>query len=245
MRLLDTKTGHFVEKDPKETEYAILSHTWRSREQTFDQLQLADSSILDDPELSRKVRGACRVARDAGYDYLWIDSCCIDKTSSTELSESINSMYLWYGLSKVCYAYLADVPSGEDPRAEDSAFRKSRWYSRGWTLQELIAPHRVIFLSKDWDTIGTKHTLVDVVEEMTGIPCEVLSHMKPLDEFSVAQRLSWASRRQTTRAEDQAYSLLGIFDINMPPLYGEGDRAFRRLQEEIVRRFPDQSLFAW
>ncbi|TBU51617.1 hypothetical protein BD310DRAFT_941894 [Dichomitus squalens] len=154
-------------------------------------------------------------------------------------------MYLWYGLSRICYAYLADVPSGEDPRAEDSAFRKSRWYSRGWTLQELIAPHRVIFLSKDWDTIGTKHTLVDVVEEITGIPCEALSHMKPLDEFSVAQRLSWASRRQTTRAEDQAYSLLGIFDINMPPLYGEGDRAFRRLQEEIVRRFPDQSLFAW
>ncbi|TBU30325.1 hypothetical protein BD311DRAFT_738095 [Dichomitus squalens] len=202
-------------------------------------------AIWNDPELSPKIREACRVAREAGYRYLWIDSCCIDKASSSELTESINSMYLWYGLAQVCYAYLVDVPSDEDPREDESAFRKSRWHERGWTLQELIAPPAVIFLAKDWKTFGTKLDLRDLVEEITGIPEEALLHVKSLDEFSVAQRLSWAARRQTSRKEDRAYSLLGVFNINMPTLYGEGSRAFRRLQEEIVRRIPDLSLFAW
>ena len=202
-------------------------------------------SLWDDPRLSPKVREACRVAREAGYDYLWIDSCCIDKASSSELSEAINSMYLWYSRAKVCYAYLADVPSVEDLDADKSAFRSSRWFKRGWTLQELIAPLSVTFLAMDWKEIGAKHSLACLVEDITSIPQEALLHMRSLDEFSVAQRLSWAARRETTREEDRAYSLLGIFDINMPTLYGEGTRAFRRLQEEIVRRIPDLSLFAW
>ncbi|TBU53835.1 heterokaryon incompatibility protein-domain-containing protein [Dichomitus squalens] len=204
-----------------------------------------DGFIWDDGELSRKIRQACRVARKAGYRYLWIDSCCIDKTSSSELSESINSMYQWYGRANVCFAHLADVPSDDDPRAAQSAFRRSRWFTRGWTLQELIAPLNVIFLSDDWNVIGTKLTLVSPIEDITSIPAEALLHTKSLDDFSVAQRLSWAAKRATTRVEDQAYSLLGTFDITMPTLYGEGERAFRRLQEEIVRRVPDQSLFAW
>ncbi|TBU45305.1 hypothetical protein BD309DRAFT_956436 [Dichomitus squalens] len=202
-------------------------------------------SIWDDPELSPKIREACRVAREAGYRYLWIDSCCIDKTSSSELTESINSMYLWYGRAGLCYAYLADVPSGKNPHEPDSAFRSSRWHKRGWTLQELIAPSGVAFLADDWTEIGGKHTLFELIEEITGIPYQALLHVESLGEFSVAQRLSWAARRQTTREEDRAYSLLGIFNINMPTLYGEGSRAFRRLQEEIVRRIPDLSLFAW
>ncbi|EJF59921.1 hypothetical protein DICSQDRAFT_24107, partial [Dichomitus squalens LYAD-421 SS1] len=192
-----------------------------------------------------KIREACRVAREAGYDYLWIDSCCINKTSSSELSESINSMYQWYGRSVECYAYLADVPPGEDPRSPKSKFRSSRWFERGWTLQELVSPSEVKFLLNDWNIIGTKHVLVDPVSEITGISDEALLHEKSLDEFSVAQRLSWAAKRETTRVEDRAYSLLGIFDINMPTLCGEGERAFRRLQEEILRRVPDQSIFAW
>ncbi|TBU51375.1 hypothetical protein BD310DRAFT_1043569 [Dichomitus squalens] len=202
-------------------------------------------SIWDDPDLSPKIREACRVAREAGYQYLWIDSCCIDKTSSSELTEAINSMWLWYGRAQMCYAYLADVPSGKNPHEPRSAFRKSRWHKRGWTLQELIAPSGVTFLADDWTEIGGKHTLFELIEEITGIPYQALLHAKSLDEFSVAQRLSWAARRQTTREEDRAYSLLGIFNINMPTLYGEGSRAFRRLQEEIVRRIPDLSLFAW
>ncbi|TBU21808.1 HET-domain-containing protein [Dichomitus squalens] len=256
MRILDTWTGQFVEVDPKETKFAILSHTWREREQTYDELKIVqaryggpsrtgytsrpsspsfgshshptrtDRSIWNDDELSRKIRQACR-------------------TSSSELSESINSMYQWYGRANVCFAHLADVPSGDDPRATQSAFRRSRWFTRGWTLQELIAPLNVIFLSDDWNVIGTKSTLIGPIEDITSIPAEALLHTKSLDDFSVAQRLSWAATRETTRMEDEAYSLLGIFDINMPTLYGEGERAFRRLQEEIVRRVPDQSLFAW
>ncbi|TBU51136.1 HET-domain-containing protein [Dichomitus squalens] len=202
-------------------------------------------SVWDDPDLSQKVREACRVAREAGYRYIWIDSCCIDKTSSSELSESINSMYLWYGIADECYAYLADVPPGKDPHSPGSEFRSSRWFTRGWTLQELIAPPRMKFLSNNWEVIGTKLTLVDIVEEVTTVPREALLQLEPLEEFSVAQRLSWAAKRETTRVEDQAYSLLGIFDINIPTLYGEGERAFRRLQEEILRRVPDQSLFAF
>ena len=202
-------------------------------------------SIWDDSKLSPKIWQACRIAREKGYRYIWIDSCCIDKSSSSELSEAINSMYKWYGLAAVCYAYLADVPPGEYHHAWGSAFRKSRWFLRGWTLQELIAPLSVEFLSQDWAPIDSKHGLVDLVESVTKIDERALLHLGPLDTFSVAQRLSWAANRETTRVEDRAYSLLGIFDINMPTLYGEGDRAFRRLQEQIMQRTPDQSLFAW
>ena len=214
--------------------------------QTEDgQPQISSTSIWDDPELSPKVREACAFARANGYQYIWIDSCCIDKTSSAELSEAINSMYAWYARAEICYAYLADVPPAADHRKPRSDFRGSLWFTRGWTLQELIAPRDVLFLSGDWAPIGPKYALVDLIEDITGISEEALLHVEPLDRFSVAQRLSWAAGRETTRLEDQAYSLLGIFDINMPTLYGEGDRAFRRLQEEIMQRVPDQSLFAW
>ena len=178
-----------------------------------------------------------------GFHLIWIDACCIDKTSSAELSEAINSMYAWYASARVCYVYLADVSSHDDHHAENSQFRQSVWFTRGWTLQELIAPFKVIFLAQDWVAIGPKRDLVDLIEEITGIAGGALLHEMSLDTFSVAQRLSWASKRETTRVEDEAYSLLGIFDINMPTLYGEGERAFRRLQEEIMQHIPDQSLF--
>ncbi|PIL28679.1 hypothetical protein GSI_08723 [Ganoderma sinense ZZ0214-1] len=277
MRVLDTVTGQFVEIDPRQKDnrsrplqYAILSHTWDPKgEQTYKQLRAIQkrhtppendddddttptpgeplSPIWADPKLSPKIREACRVARQNGYRYLWIDSCCIDKTSSSELSESINSMYQWYALAHVCYTFLADVPPLrlEHHRRETSRFRCSRWFTRGWTLQELIAPFRLVFLARDWTMIGSKDSLVDLITEITRIDCEALLHVEPLDEFSIAQRFSWAAERETTRVEDRAYSLLGILDINMPTLYGEGERAFRRLQEEIIRRIPDQSLFAW
>ncbi|TBU46807.1 heterokaryon incompatibility protein-domain-containing protein [Dichomitus squalens] len=284
MRVLDTWTGQFMEVDPEKTNFAILSHTWRKKEQTYNELKVVqarhggpsdaeysspspsrppspspdspspdspssfvpgDHLIWNDVKLSRKIREACGVARKAGYRYLWIDSCCINKASSSELSESINSMFQWYGRAKVCFAHLADVPSSDDARAAESAFRKSRWFERGWTLQELIAPLSVKFLSEDWTEIGTKLALADLVEEITGIAEDALVHAKSLDDFSVAQRLSWTASRKTSRKEDSAYSLLGIFNINMSTLYGEGERAFRRLLEEIVRRVPDQSVFAW
>ena len=185
------------------------------------------------------------MARRDGYEHIWIDSTCINKDSSSELSEAINSMYYWYGSAEVCYAFLSDVPEGDEVFAMDSAFRRSRWFRRGWTLQELIAPESVVFFSRGWTLLGTKITLLEVIHDITKIDGGVLLHTKALDEASVAQRMSWASTRETTRVEDQAYSLLGVFGINMPTLYGEGEQAFRRLQEEILRRIPDQSLFAW
>ena len=211
-------------------------------------------SIWDiDSGLSDKVRRACKAARADGFRHLWIDSCCIDKTSSSELSESINSMFAWYRDAEVCYTFLVDVPTAPFTvlNSKDSAFRSSVWFTRGWTLQELIAPHQLVFLSQTWEPLGTKASLAALVEEITGIPMSVLTGggrgtaHRSLDECSVAQRMSWAANRKTTKEEDQAYSLLGIFDIQMSPLYGEGKRAFRRLQEEIIRRIPDQTIFAW
>ena len=198
--------------------------------------------------LSLKVREACFVARKYGHRLIWIDSCCIDKTSSTELSEAINSMFAWYGSATVCYAFLFDVKSPRfhnERLVKRSRIGESKWFTRGWTLQELIAPRTVIFLSRDWQFLGTKSSLSDVIEAATGISREILVHQLRLDQVSVATRMSWASKRRTTRMEDEAYSLMGIFDINMPTLYGEGRRAFIRLQEEILKRIPDQSVFAW
>ncbi|EJF57898.1 hypothetical protein DICSQDRAFT_173520 [Dichomitus squalens LYAD-421 SS1] len=108
--------------------------------------QTALPPIWDDPQLSPKIKMACAVAREAGFRYIWIDSCCIDKVSSSELSEAINSMYAWYGDADICHTYLADVPPGDAPHSEDSSFRESRWFRRGWTLQELIAPAELMII---------------------------------------------------------------------------------------------------
>lgn len=172
------------------------------------------------------------------------DTVCIDKSSSAELSEAINSMYRWYQNAQICYAYLADVTVAEKPRGGGSAFERSRWFTRGWTLQELIAPSNLVFYSSDWRRIGTKSELRDIISEITGINVGVLGGTDP-DHFSIAQRMSWASKRKTTRVEDIAYCLLGIFGVNMTLLYGEGERSFVRLQEEIMKASDDHSLFAW
>lgn len=172
--------------------------------------------------------------------YLLLIFLCvgIDKTSSTELSEAINSMFKWYQRSAVCYAYLVDVHSKND-------FTKSRWWNRGWTLQELIAPCSVVFFSSEWDCIGDKSILVSDISKRSRISVDVLLNPNEVSKSSGAQRMAWAANRKTTRSEDIAYCLLGIFDINMPLLYGEGRQAFKRLQEEIIRTKQDQSLLAW
>ena len=174
----------------------------------------------------------------------WIDSCCIDKSSSAELSEAINSMYRWYSDAQVCYAFLFDVwdTSGQDPHELGSEFRRSKWFTRGWTLQELLAPSTLVFFDRDWKDIGTKSSLKDLLESITGVKEE---HLFDCRKASVAQKMSWAAIRETTRVEDQAYCLMGLFQVNMPPLYGEGERAFLRLQSEILRTSDDASIFAW
>ena len=146
-------------------------------------------------------------------------------------------MCFWYQEAKVCYVYLADVSSKE-------AFSKSRWFTRGWTLQELIAPSTVIFFDENWTKLGTKADLEEIISNRTGIPESILSGDDDLEEFSIAQRMSWAAERETSRIEDHAYSLMGIFGINMPLLYRERESAFIRLQEEIMKISDDHSLFA-
>ena len=231
--------------------YAILSHTWGPHEQTFQDIQalreeckLTGANPRDLVE-SPKIRECCILAEKQGYRWAWVDSCCIDKTSSTELSEAINSMFQWYSQAEVCYAFLEDVPSDCVLEEPESAFRKSRWHTRGWTLQELIAPAIVIFLSKDWTRLGTKAELSHLLHQITGIGQTVLMRQTQYFQISAAVRMSWAAGRNTTRVEDEAYCLMGLFNVTMPTLYGEGRQAFLRLQMEIMKETVDTSLFAW
>jgi hypothetical protein len=152
-------------------------------------------------------------------------------------------MFRWYGDSEVCYAFLSDVDADEPPSAEYSSFSMSRWFTRGWTLQELIAPGVVYFYGAGWKQIGSRETLLDIVVEITKISAMYFL-TGDLSKFPAAQKMSWAAGRDTTRVEDMAYCLLGIFGITMPLLYGEGERAFLRLQEEILRQSEDDSLFS-
>ena len=225
--------------------YAILSHTWGNDEVSFHDLCKYVEGEPSESEGYQKIRSCCALAISQGYDYVWIDTCCIDKTSSAELSEAINSMYRWYKESQVCYAYLSDFHIGHLGLWTcdlELAFRSSRWFTRGWTLQELLAPENVIFYDKSWWDFGTKLSLRVQISLATGIQ---QGHMITMNSASVAQKMSWASRRTTTRVEDIAYSLIGIFDVNMPLIYGEGQKAFMRLQQEIVRTTDDESIFAW
>jgi len=226
MRLVNTDTLKLEEFEGDIPLYAILSHRWGKDEVTFQDVQTGQAGKRGGYP---KFEIACKTARFHGFDYIWNDTCCIDKTSSAELSESINSMYRWYQESGVCYAYLADVKSGVDcgykphkasPTWKDPCFRNSEWFGRGWTLQELIAPSAMIFYDHQWQDLGTKLGLCSIISEVTGIP-EAILRGGPLSSASVAQKFSWAAARITTRIEDRAYSLMGLFGVNMPMLYGE------------------------
>ncbi|KAI1278835.1 HET-domain-containing protein [Xylaria sp. FL0933] len=252
-------------------EYAILSHTWGDDEVLFQ--DLADPRHKEKLGY-RKIEGCCQQAIRDGFDFVWIDTCCIDKRSSAELSEAINSMFRWYGEAKVCYVYLVDVLRGENPHKPHSAFLNSRWFTRGWTLQELIAPHNLKFFYSNWTVIfeTTKESrgqilfdlyepdssepdfseldsFLDTIASITGIEDWHMYSLHTMDmtlkHVSVATKLSWVSRRSTTRTEDMAYCLLGLLDVNMPLLYGEGHRAFLRLQEEFLKQSFDSSILLW
>jgi hypothetical protein len=224
--------------------YAILSHRWQNEEVTFQDVQSGNASKKAGYE---KLEGTCTLAKSHGFEYAWIDTCCIDKSSSAELSEAINSMFLWYQEATVCYVYLADVPheSENDSIISNASFQRSKWFTRGWTLQELLAPAMVIFLDQTWSEIGTKTSLASTISLITTIPTPVLCGTRSIDEISIATKMSWAAYRETARAEDIAYCLLGIFNVNMPIMYGERERAFMRLQEEIFKITDDHSIFAW
>lgn len=227
--------------------YIILSHVWQDIEQPHEAILHLEreAAAADDPRLSIKVRECYRLARAYGYGWFWVDAPCIDNRNSTELSEAIRSMYSWYASASICFAHLPDVPSHDHIHHPDSAFRRSVYFRRGWTLQELIAPRRVIFLSSDWIVLGEKDQLADLLEEITGIDQDVLTFRGRVADVSVARRLSWASQRETRYVEDQAYCLMGLFGIHMNIKYGEGDNAFLRLQQKILKKICDHTLFAW
>ncbi|OCK74986.1 HET-domain-containing protein, partial [Lepidopterella palustris CBS 459.81] len=218
--------------------YAILSHTWGadSEEVSFQDIETGAGKGKAGYS---KISFCEKQAVTDGLQYFWIDTCCIDKRNSTELTKAINSMFRWYSSAARCYVYLSDVSTSSNPNAEihqhtwEATFRKSRWFSRGWTLQELLAPAAVEFYSSQGKQLGDKQSLVEIIHEITGIPVPAL-HGDPLDTFSVTERMAWAAKRQTTEEEDGAYCLLGIFNIFMPLIYGEGrDSALRRLQREV------------
>ena len=292
MRLLNARTYEFHDVlgaiKPK---YAILSHTWEDGEVLFEDIRETSRVKWSAKKGYFKIRKTCEQALEDGCDFVWIDTCNINKDSSTELSEAINSMFRWYRDAIICYAYISDIKAG---------YRRSlsecRWLTRGWTLQEMIAPDRVHFYDMNWDFLGSRISLAAQLSESSGIHASVLlrrhlgrmgfqiptekGHLvaeftgelddtsysrktitereckcctsteeddvqSMLDGFSVAQKMKWASKRKTTREEDIAYCLMGLFDVNMPLLYGEGKKAFYRLQKAILGISSDHSILAF
>ncbi|KAL4078035.1 hypothetical protein J3A83DRAFT_4476674 [Scleroderma citrinum] len=243
------------EWDDTTTKYAILSHRWTNEVNYDEMVELITMESKRKEDIWRrtgfqKIINSCEQAEIDGLEWLWVDTCCIDKRSSSELSEAINSMYRWYSNSTTCYAYLHDVDDTSIPMACDrKRYHKSNgwpeWFSRGWTLQELIAPKAVRFFNKKWNPIGDKNNLAPMLHKITGVPTRILEGGLSAQPASVAQIMSWAADRETTRVEDRAYSLMGLFRVHMPMLYGEGRNAFHRLQLEIIRMSNDQSIFAW
>jgi Heterokaryon incompatibility protein (HET) len=221
--------------------YAILSHTWAEEEVTYDELAAGDGK---NKAGYAKLRFCSERATKDGVSYFWVDTCCIDKRDSTELSAALNSMFRWYQRATKCYVYLSDVHVADevvDAQAFritwEDAFRRGRWFSRGWTLQELLAPASVEFFSANGKQLGSKITLEREIHEITQIPIRALRKYN-LREFSVDERMRWAAGRETTVKEDRAYCLLGIFGVFLPPIYGEGEQhALQRLKEEVQKRF--------
>ncbi|KAF2834451.1 kinesin light chain 3 [Patellaria atrata CBS 101060] len=215
--------------------YAILSHRWRDDEVLFEDL---GSDTYKEKGGFQKIEFCAKQAAQDQLQYFWIDTCCIDKWNLRERSKAINSMFHWYRNATKCYVYLSDVSVSTTTEilqrsTWEASFRKSEWFTRGWTLQELIAPVSVEFFSSEGRRIGDKISLKQLVYDITSVPLKVLSG-NPLDEFTISERMGWAKNRETTEEEDNIYCLLGILDIRMPTSYGEGkEKALRRLQMEV------------
>jgi hypothetical protein len=219
--------------------YAILSHTWEGQEVTYKDLR----NYRDITDVDARLKGgyqkiffcAAQAKRD-GLDYFWVDTCCIDKANNTELSEAINSMFRWYQNAGKCYVYLSDVENDTLGGEDESAFKRSRWFTRGWTLQELLAPKSVEFFSSTKVRLGDKESLKGILHEITKVPVQALLGSR-LSDYSVSERFSWAENRQTTREEDRAYCLLGVFDVHLPLIYGERkENALDRLRDAVAAK---------
>ncbi|KAF2033235.1 HET-domain-containing protein [Setomelanomma holmii] len=219
--------------------YAILSHTWGLDAEEVTFADLVKGGNKHKPGYD-KIYFCGEQARKDRLHYFWVDTCCIDKSDKAELSSAIQSMFRWYQNATKCYVYLSDVSikKGEANSISteftwEPAFRLSRWFTRGWTLQELLAPSIVEFFSQEWKNLGDKTSLKLLIQKITGVPCEALDGV-PLSRFSVDERLRWKGDRETKREEDAWYSLSGIFDVEIAPAYSEGAAsAFARLKGEI------------
>lgn len=226
--------------------YAILSHTWGEdyEEVTFQEMVSGEGK-------SKVGYGKIRFCADQAIKddlkHIWVDTCCIDKTNHTELSEAIISMFSWYQKAAKCYVFLSDVSTGSALHhcqapidTWEAEFRGSRWFTRGWTLQELIAPGIVEFFSTQGTFLGDKKSLQQQIHEITEIPVQALRGLS-LHHFTITERFGWAQNRTTKRKEDNAYSLMGILDVIIPMLYGEGEeKASRRLREEVDKRYTER-----
>lgn len=241
MRLISIQTLELKDFLGRPPPYAILSHRWGKEELSYQDFQ---DPAKRHGEGFENIMAFCAIVQ-ATYSvchWVWVDTCCIDKTSSAELSEAINSMWKYYCNAQACIAYLVDVWEGID----STQFRNSTWFKRGWTLQELLAPGEVRFYNHDWRCIGSKRYQTCHVADASLIDREFLAKSGNISDASIAQRMSWASDQITTRGEDIAYCLMGLFDVNIPPLYPEGEqKAFLRLRKEIIQQSNDESVFAF
>ncbi|OCK72920.1 HET-domain-containing protein, partial [Lepidopterella palustris CBS 459.81] len=251
MRLLRLKSGDDFELITFNTDdlpsYAILSHTWTDGEEiTYNELVAGTGK---DKAGYTKIRFCGERAAQDGLQYFWVDTCCINKSTSDELSMAINSMFRWYQRASKCYVYMADVQVPEEVTdvqvfriTWEDAFRGSRWFTRGWTLQELLAPASVEFFSKEGKRLGSKISLEQEIHEVTQVPVRALQGQR-LSEFSVDERMSWIARRRTTVKEDKAYCLLGIFGVFMPLIYGEGEEhAYLRLRRKLLKSSKEKEV---
>jgi hypothetical protein len=246
MRLLkrDNAGGVCFTEDLPESElpsyrYAILSHTWgRDEEEVTYKDILSGTGTSKSGIGSAKVRFCIQQTRQDGLDYFWIDTCCIDKKNFVELDRSLRSMFRWYSNAERCYVFISDVPQNDQSEELgtdwEQVFRFSKWFKRGWTLQELIAPTVVEFFSKHGTRLGTKASLEQQINQITRIPVTAIRG-RALANFTVQERRQWQEGRETREPEDLVYSLLGLLDVSMPVLYGEGRRkAWERLESAII-----------
>lgn len=242
MRLLESDVSGNIRltidfSDGEVPPYAILSHTWNGDDEEVHYQDLQRGHGMHKLGY-RKLRFCAHQAERDELKYFWVDTCCIDRTNSVEHSKAINSMFKWYSRAEKCYVYLTDVPCVLDDRSIDTVhwladFRRCKWFTRGWTLQELLAPKSVEFFCGHGVKLGSKTSLERQICEATRIPVNALRG-NPLSTFSKQERLLWQEGRKTKQGEDLIYSLLGIFDVSMSLIYGEGKhKARRRLESKL------------
>ncbi|KAG2353482.1 heterokaryon incompatibility protein-domain-containing protein [Suillus spraguei] len=229
--------------------YVMLSHRWEGTEPLLHDIQGKVVYDLDPVGGIAKLQSFCETARDKGYRWAWVDTCCIDQTNNVEVQQSVNSMFIWYRHSTLTIIYLSDVP----PSSQPGALANSAWNTRGWTVQEFLAPRLVLFYQKDWSPYlddrspNHKDSLV-IMKEMgdaTGIDAQALIAFRP-GMRDAREKLQWVSARVTTWQEDIAYSLFGIFGVRLPVIYGEKKQsALGRLLQEVVAQSGDISALDW